>query len=258
MAVINTRDLLESDFAKPSKIIEKYNTFISEPDPGQFYQYLKSHGMYTPSLRVKKDLGRLIDEDIWGRTKQIFKKYMQLWDGFDIPVFIFPYRESGGWTRSRSNKSGLAFKDKLFLFVNSSISEKELEAVFVHEYHHVCRLNLLEKNSDKFTLLDSMIMEGLAEFAVSKHVGTEYLAHWTSLYSEKELLTHYQRYLKDRLQTTRTERLHDELLLGIKSYPTMLGYCMGYYLVNKSKLLPVKQTFTISSDAFLTQMDTGE
>jgi uncharacterized protein YjaZ len=258
MAIINTNDWLEKDFADPVKIVRQCMELFLETNPEQLYQYLKQHGMYSPSGRARKGLEHLMKRDIWGKTDSIFKKYNTLWNGFDIPIFIFPIREPGGWTKAKDNKSGLAFKDKMFLFVHSGISDKELEAVFVHEYHHVCRLNLLKKNPEQATLLDSMIMEGLAECAVLKHVGKEYVAKWTSLYEEKELLVYYSRHIKERLHIKRTDRLHDPLLMGIKPYPPMLGYCTGFYMVRKKGLIPVKKSFTIDSEVFETIMDSGE
>lgn len=255
MAVIDTKDWLEREFTDPVKIVAKCHEGMSKENTGQFYRYLKKHGMYTPSPRSRKDLDSLIEIDIWGKVEKVFNKYKQLWNGFDIPVFIFPFRNSGSLARTKENKSGLAFKDMMFLFVHPGISEKELEAVFVHEYHHVCRLNKLKGKQGQYTLLDSIIMEGLAENAVSKHVGKEYLAHWTSLYNDRELITYYERYIKERLHTKQTNELHDALLYGKKPYPSMLGYCIGYYMVCKHGLVPVKKSFMMPSREFLKKMD---
>ena len=54
----------------------------------------------------------------------------------------------------------------MFLFLTPSLAEKELEALIVHEYHHICRLKILAKPYHEFTLLDSILMEGFAEYAV--------------------------------------------------------------------------------------------
>ena len=56
--------------------------------------------------------------------------------------------------------------------------------MLIHEYHHVCRLHHLKKDQKEYTLLDTMIMEGLAERTVGKYLGTKYLANWTKLYQE--------------------------------------------------------------------------
>lgn len=254
MAVINTREWLENDLSNPVAMLRNCDESLTDAQLEQYYEYLTKFGMYTPTAAIKQDLKRLVDKDIWGTTKEFYSKYKDLWKGIDIPVYIFPYKGSGGLLRVKNNKSGLAFQDRLFLFVNSSISERELEAVFVHEYHHVCRLNRLKKAPETFTLLDSMIMEGLAEYAVSKHVGKDYLAKWTFLYKEAELVKLYERHLKQQLQMRRSDPLHDQLLIGMKPYPSMLGYCAGYYMVKQAGLIPIKKTFTISSKAFLKTM----
>ncbi|RFU64131.1 DUF2268 domain-containing protein [Peribacillus glennii] len=254
LAVIDTKEWLENDFTDPVKIASKCSESLSEENSEQFYRYLKKHGMYSPSSRSKKDFHYLLERDIWGKTEHFFNKYKDLWDGFDVPIYIFPLRNQGVLGRAKETKSGLAFKDRMFLFVSPGIIEEELEAVFVHEYHHVCRLNRLKKQSSQSTLLDSIIMEGLAEHAVSKHVGKEHVAGWTRLYSEQQLVSFYEKYLKDRLGIKRSDELHDALLLGKSPYPSMLGYCTGYYLVSNYGLIPIKKSFTIPSRIFVKRL----
>lgn len=89
--------------------------------------------------------------------------------------------------RDQNGKSGLAFKDKLFLFLSDQNSDNEIRALFVHEYNHVCRLAKNDKQEENYILLDSIILEGLAENAVRELVGEEYLAKWTSYYTEGQL-----------------------------------------------------------------------
>ncbi|MDI5790224.1 DUF2268 domain-containing putative Zn-dependent protease [Bacillus licheniformis] len=64
------------------------------------------------------------------------------------------------------SKSGLAFSDKLFCFIGRS-SRSSISAIMTHEYNHVCRLENMPKEEKKMTLLDTIILEGLAEYAVS-------------------------------------------------------------------------------------------
>ncbi|WP_180954573.1 DUF2268 domain-containing protein [Bacillus sp. V5-8f] len=258
MAVIDTKEWLEKDFNNPVNILAKCSVSLSKESSDQFYHYLKKHGMYSPSARSKKDFQQLMERDVWGLTDHFFTKYNDIWDGFDIPVYIFPLRNQGLLGRSKETKSGLAFKDRMFLFISPGIGEKELEAVFVHEYHHVCRLNRIIKQPSEYTLLDSIIMEGLAEYAVLKHVGNEQVAHWTRLYTEQELDAFFKKYLKGRLGTRRSDELHDALLLGKRPYPSMLGYCSGYDLVNKHGLIPIKKSFTIPSHVFVEGMEDRE
>lgn len=66
-------------------------------------------------------------------------------------------------------------------------SDNEIRALLVHEYNHVCRLAKNDKQEENYILLDSIILEGLAENAVRELVGEEYLAKWTSYYTEGQL-----------------------------------------------------------------------
>lgn len=255
MAVIDTKDWLEKEFSNPVKIVAKCHDEMFKENTEQFYRYLKKHGMYTPSPRSRKDLDHLIERDIWGKAEKLFEKYKQDWDGLDIPVYIFPLKNAGTLARTKENKSGLAFKDRMFLFVQPGLSDKEFEAVFVHEYHHVCRMNKLNKKKGPYTLLDSIIMEGLAEHAVSKHVGKEYLANWTRLYNDRDLHSYYEQYIKEKLDINQSDELHDALLYGKSPYPSMLGYCTGYYIVCRNGLVPIKKSFLMPSRDFLKKLD---
>lgn len=87
----------------------------------------------------------------------------------------------------QADKNGYSFEDKMFLFLPANISDEELEALFVHEYHHICRLKKTGKRVLEHTLLDSIIMEGLAEHAVLDYCGKQYLLRWNSLYSTEAL-----------------------------------------------------------------------
>ncbi len=69
----------------------------------------------------------------------------------------------------------------MFLFLTPLEDEKELEALIIHEYHHVCRMNKITKPIQEYTLLDSMVMEGLAEYTVENYCGKNYNAKWIFL-----------------------------------------------------------------------------
>lgn len=245
MGIIKTNEWLDLDFDRPFSILKRIQaSSIKEAPPNQLYRDLQKHGMYQPNNKTKKAYDLLVERDVWGKTEKLFATYNQLWNGPDIPVYIFPF--SSTQRRARETKSGLAFKHSIFLFFDSQISDKEIEAVLIHEYHHVCRLQRLKnKNS---TLLDTMVMEGLAERTVEKYLGSEYLAQWTRLYRNLEFKKFWARYLEGKLLTERSNQLHDRIMLGTQGYPHMLGYWMGYQLVNHAGPFSVKKSFTISSE----------
>ncbi|MFJ7745720.1 DUF2268 domain-containing protein [Peribacillus sp. NPDC097295] len=253
MGVISTNEWMKKDFDRPVKMMERLKEEFDETvEVDMIYRHLQSHGMYLPNQYTKKTLDDLQERSAWAKTQSLFITYKKLWEGPDIPIYIFPLVASGR-KQSNDSKSGLAFKDKLFLFYDNGISEKEMEAVLIHEYHHVCRLHHLKKSEENYTLLDTMIMEGLAERTVGKYLGSNYLAQWTQLYSEEKLQQFWSSYLIENVNKKRSDPLHDTLLLGKKGYPAMLGYCSGYRLVNRFKHFSVKKSFIIPSEEFISE-----
>lgn len=65
-----------------------------------------------------------------------------------------------------------------------------------HEYHHVCRLGHLTKEEKDVTLLDTIIMEGLAEYAVYERFGRSQTAEWTTWYTPEQLQALYEKRLR--------------------------------------------------------------
>lgn len=254
MGVISTNEWLKKDFDRPVQMMDRLkDKFNNNINGDMIYRHLQKHGMYSPNQKTKNTWGNLTENNVWEKTQSLFTSYKKLWEGPDVPIYIFPLMSSGMWKQSIETKSGLAFKDKLFLFYDNGIAEKEMEALLIHEYHHVCRLHQLKKEQKDYTLLDTMIMEGLAERTVRKYLGTEYLAKWTKLYQEDKLRGFWSKHLKAKHTIKRTDPLHDVLLLGKKGYPYMLGYCTGYYLAKNAEKLSVKKSFIIQSEKFLTE-----
>ena len=251
MGIMETDKWLAGDYRSPSEICVRFSSLFAEENPERLYDYLKSYGMYIPPGQTGKTAEKMKKSNIWSRAERIFNLLRKKWGGPDVPVFIFPLREPGFFNRPGESKSGLAFADKLFLFVHPDIRDIELKALLIHEYHHTCRLEKQKKDSMDYTLLDSMIMEGLAEYTVLKYTGKQGLAKWTSLYKEEELEGMWNRYLKDHAAIMRDDPLHDQLLLGRRPYPKMLGYCAGYYLVSKLAPKNIQSTFSLEADAFI-------
>lgn len=210
--------------------------------------------MYKPNHRTRKTLEKLEEGKFWSVIEGIYLKYKRKWKGPDIPILIFPMDHSNSrLMREGNGKSGLSFIDKMFLFLTPVEDEKELEALFVHEYHHVCRMQALKKNPEEYTLLDSIILEGLAEHAVAENCGEKYTGEWSRRYSTTVLAGFWEKELKEKLSIKRNDRQHDELLFGLGSNPRLLGYAMGYEIVKQYKQhgnFTEKTSFKIPSGEF--------
>ncbi|MGJ7910328.1 DUF2268 domain-containing protein [Neobacillus sp. LXY-1] len=235
MGIIRTDEWLKLDFDRPVKICERLLPNFKGQSAKNIYNQLMNFGMYRPSWSTKRNYQRMVDYKAWEQVGRLLQKYKSKWSGPDIPIFLFPLQSSGGFLfrQDDRNKSGVSFPDKMFLFLSDYEDQKEIEALFVHEYHHVCRLTGINKKLGEYTLLDSIIIEGLAEYAVLSTCGEEYLANWCHMYSEREINLFWERFLEEQLGIKKNERDHDALLYGGGRVPPLLGYAAGYNIVEK-------------------------
>ena len=261
MGVIRTDIWLKEEFNRPANICEKLIPFFKGEDKRDIYNQLMQFGMYRPSRISKENLKFMVEQKVWDKVEQLLNKYKKKWSGPDIPIFLFPLAQSQGlFTRQEGNKSGVSYPDKMFLFISPIEDINELEALFVHEYHHVCRLRKLNQQMANYTLLDSIIIEGLAEYAVLKNCGQKYVAKWCNLYTEKEMLTFWDKYLMNKLNKRKNERGHDELLYGGGRIPILLGYAAGYSIVRKfykNHNYSTKLSFSFPAEKYLEEKNTN-
>lgn len=237
---------LEEYFNQPLKLIKEHLVPVDGEDEKRLYDYLRSFGMYSPNSLTKARFKKLKEQGYWSKVNRIFHSYHIKWKGPDVPVYTFPIQ-----SRMEQGLSGLSFKNKIFLFVSPTEDIRQLEALVVHEYHHVCRLNESPKLMKEYTLLQSMLMEGFAEWAVRIYCGEEYNAKWTRYYTDDQLERFYIRYVKSYLEAKRTDRIHDVLLFGKGFYPELLGYSIGYWLIkkaNEKRKFSISETFTVTPE----------
>ncbi|WP_409253430.1 DUF2268 domain-containing protein [Bacillus sp. SCS-153A] len=231
MAIVETSHWLDECVEDPEKLLMKKG--ITKKKAAELYEYLKSFGMYTPAGNMKYQLNSLKKRQAWRKMSVYYKKYRSLWNGPSVPVYIFPVQTSRGLFTSGLKKSGVSFRDEIYLFLSDEDDPKEWEALFLHEYHHCTRMNLLKKSPDQYTLLDSIIFEGLAEDAVKEYCGEPYVSSWAKKYSEFLLQKLWNQHIKNELHLRRKDSKHDQLLLGKGRYPNLIGYAIGYYIVGK-------------------------
>jgi len=256
LGIIGTDQWLERDWQRPEILCERLRGYFPAGHENKIYQELASFGMYRKRMFSQTEMEGFIQSDLWKKTNRLFTKYKAKWSGPDIPVFIFPAVKKSGFLRSAEPvKSGVSYSDKLFLFLPLKIAPEELEALLVHEYHHCCRLRARGKKAEENTLLESMVLEGLAEYAVFMECGEAMLGKWCELYREEELRKFWKLLLQNNLEKKKTEKIHDLLLFGGKGIPTLLGYCYGFFLVKnyyKQRGFSMEKSFVISEKTFIT------
>lgn len=167
-----------------------------------------------------------LDLDAWHIIEQQVNALQNEWQGPTVPVYIFPIAED-------FSKNGIAYKNGICLFISNELTTQQLQALLTHEYHHSCRRNLL---TEPLTLLDSILMEGLAEDAVETCFGKDALSPWTERYSIKEVQhfwnTHFISNLNQKEIQYRQAFLFGDPQLGL---PQWIGYCTGYRIVQAFK-----------------------
>lgn len=228
-------------------------------DPFKIYDYLLKFGMYKPGEQSRETFKKINAGKIWESTQRLYTKYRKKWNGPAIPIFIFPLDESNSQLmREGKGKSGVSFINKMFLFLTDLKDEKELEALFVHEYHHVCRMNRQKKPLEEYTLLDSIILEGLAEHAVLNNCGDDYTGNWSKRYDGKRLVRYWKEDISEKIPLTRNHPMHDKILFGMGNRPKLLGYAVGYEIIKRykeSNVLSEEDSFILPADIFIETFD---
>ncbi|MBN8211153.1 hypothetical protein JI666_20755 [Bacillus sp. NTK071] len=130
-----------------------------------------------------------------------------------------------------------------------------IKSVVTHEYHHHWRISALGLKEDGETLLDRMVLEGLAEHFVMVRLGDEYLGPYKDALSETQAKTiwesTYRKHINDKGTTT------DIYMFGSDDMdvPFWGGYSIGFYLIkwflNKNKDLSIKDLTLVPSNKFI-------
>lgn len=234
MVVVRTDKWLLDSYSNPVKICEHLEKYFDDASSEEIYRYLTLHGMYRPYRNGAEIVSKLSNKNIWKIVDKEFKHLQKIWKGPDIPVFIFPSENRNRRMKQDFNgKSGVSFKDKLFLFLSEENDVKEIQALLTHEYNHTCRLTKYHKKEKDYTLLDSIILEGLAENAVRERLGEGPVAAWTSYYSDEELEKFWNTLFLPKIDIKKNHHKYHDLLYGLRFYPKMVGYAVGHYLVRK-------------------------
>ena len=211
MSIEKTELWLEEHFDDPIKICSRLASSSNKKDAAELYDYLVSFGMYQPNPIAKEMFHRLKDEDSWSKVENIYVKYKTKWNGPDIPVYIFPLKKTR--FAKIDHKSGVSFKNKMFLFLTPSLDEKELEALIVHEYHHICRLKYLSKAVSGIHFIRFHSNGGVCGVCCNKICGKNYNAKWISYYNNEELDYYWKKYFMKNLQAKKTEPIHDAIII---------------------------------------------
>ncbi|MDQ0230598.1 uncharacterized protein YjaZ [Metabacillus malikii] len=82
-------------------------------------------------------------------------------------------------------------------------------------------------------MIDIVIMEGLAENAVREELGEAAVSSWAKRYNDDQADRLLERIIMPNHELTRKHPITTQILYGTGLYPNMVGYAVGYYLVQK-------------------------
>jgi len=235
MSVIPTNEWLH-EIMKIQKLLPKRNIYelqrsiICNPlieifnsgNPEEIQFELQQQGLYLPHENLAIQM--LEKQNVWLIVQEEFNYLKEKWNGPNVPIYILPITQE----QTMTNKNGTAYPNAIFLFVGE-LKKQELRALFAHEYNHVCRLHCINKSLNEVTLLDSLILEGLAECAVEEIYGDEWLTPWLGNYSMEKMLEIWEKYFLSQMNSQGLAH-HVEFIYGGK-LPQWIGYCIGYEIV---------------------------
>ncbi|WP_176554271.1 DUF2268 domain-containing protein [Bacillus sp. Marseille-P3800] len=211
----------------------------------QLAAYLQKVGLFT--VNDREQLPAFIDHDYWSILQAQFLKLKQAWNGPNVPIYVLMANQS---LENRQDDvrgmMGLSFENGILLLIPSSIEHNHLRALLTHEYHHVCRLSHTKESEQSITLLESMVMEGLAELAVKEYVGESSIAPW-ALKQKSNWKTMWNQYLFEKTLVIKGRKEHKDFLYGSrkKRIPYMMGYTLGYCLCQEAALQLGEKSVTL-------------
>jgi uncharacterized protein YjaZ len=209
---------------------------FSTKDVAGLHQYLLQMGMFRPDQSITAEFSRWEETVPWTIIQQQFYKLKEKWQGPDIKIYILPMNDENTFLiNNLGGKTGLSLPHAIVLFIQPTISKEDLLALITHEYHHVCRLQIFKQSEESMGLLESMVMEGLAEFAVREEVGFQACASWTHRYDHVWNDEWFERWLRPNLKV-KGRKNHYPFLYGSKEQgiPLWLGYYTGFKIVDSA------------------------
>ncbi len=239
MPIIQTKHLFENTTNREQLACDLVTPiFLGTPPEAIKYELLQQGLLKKGKFSLSFDVWQIIDKHL--------RELMLDWQGPDIPVYILPI--ANGF-----KKNGVAYRDGICLFISERLSIKELHALITHEYHHMCRRAFSEEPP---TLMDSLMMEGLAEDAVETLFGRDSLGYWTRNYSFEEVQSYWGSHFVPALYQKGLHH-HKSYLFGDEqlNLPPCIGYCTGYWIVQAFKErcgpLSLKELMRIKSEDIL-------
>src|SRR4051794_36957766 len=90
MSMIRTDKWLLDSYHKPIEICEKLKEHFGGALAFEIYDYLTLHGMYHPFRDGYEIVKKLQENKVWEIVEKENLLLQKVWEGPNIPIFIFP------------------------------------------------------------------------------------------------------------------------------------------------------------------------
>jgi len=141
-----------------------------------------------------------------------------------IFIFVYPWIPDSETRRQFGGATGFASYYTLHLFIDpNQISQRSIAETVAHEWNHLVYYRYHDQS--KRTLLDQMIIEGLAEIFREELLGGRH-APWSLALSERETVGQ-KNALTGSLEST-SANLYRAVFFGSKKFRRWTGYSIGY------------------------------
>lgn len=217
-------------------MIEPLSDIFETKNTKALQQFLFQAGLVRPDVSIDLEVEQLMDRSPWIETQKQLTYLQKKWTGPDVKLYLLPVEKRHSFLmKELGGKMGITLPKAIILFIHSRLTKRELQALVTHEYHHICRLMHTKLTEKSMTLLESMVMEGLAELAVREEIGADVNAAWTSYYDQRWIHDWFNRWIRPNL-FLKDRKKHQDYLYGNEQekVPLWLGYYIGYQLVHSA------------------------
>ncbi len=178
------------------------------------------------SGKEKKTIGKTIRATI----RKCHKKLPIPTNNF---IFIFPWFPAKEDAAFKGSFGFAAYSCVLHIFISpESVTQKSLADSVAHELNHTISFYYHFDRYSKWSLLDHVVNEGLAENFREEVLNTK-SAPWAVALTEKEAFKALESIRP--LLRSKNFRIHQKVLFGGAKYKRWFGYSIGYWLVKKFK-----------------------
>jgi len=195
--------------------------------------YLAKHiSKYVDAKKVK--LYKHPESKIINGIKMEIEKTLKICtrsvSGHTISVYVFPWIGER-YDESFAGVNGFApYRDVIHIFISlNKFSMRSLSETLAHEFSHAVFFNN-KRNSHNLSLIEAMVMEGIAENFREESVGGK-VADWSKALSKKETIS-VLRELQSMLDSSDFQ-LYRDIFFGNNKFKKWTGYSIGYRLIKE-------------------------